>query len=78
VVIVEESTRTRRVRLRMRHAENKSPRLGQCSGMTPDGKREHGPVIGCLVSADAANDGRGKDVVACEGEVLAIRWLIRK
>jgi hypothetical protein len=30
-------------------------------------------VVGCLVFADAANDGRAKDVVACEGEVLAIR-----
>jgi hypothetical protein len=41
--------------------------------MTIDGSAQHGPVIVCLVSADAANDGRGRDVVACEGEVLAIR-----
>jgi hypothetical protein len=40
--------------------------------MTPDGKRATW-TRDRLVSADAATDGRGRNVVTCEGEVLAIR-----
>jgi shikimate kinase len=36
-------------------------------------RSQHGRGFDCLVSAGSANEGMGRDVVACDGEVFAIR-----